>query len=385
MHTLRNTVSSEVSGDGIVSQELVDRLCDENLALPLEEMDILDVVPQEYIIDNERQSHAVGIAGHHVTAQFLNIVARTPLKKNLERGFGKAETEIADLLIAPKALADVVLTDAEKRSGCALIDLGADTTTVLVYKNSILRFLSVIPLGSNNITRDIATLQLEESEAELLKQRYGDVCYESETSDVPATCQTEDGRAILLSQLNDVISARAEEILDNAWNQIQLSEYDERLLSGVVLTGGGANLRHVEELFRRLTKLNKVRIARFVPFEVHGMENEWKKDGTQNTLLGLLAAGRENCCAQKEEPKQEEPEGPEDVVPPVPDKPRGMRNMFGDIPEKEELKDPGTNRTKGGPGGKGGPKGGNSTSHTSWGERFTRWAGNLFSDDEEMK
>lgn len=78
--------------------------------------------------------------------------------------------DIAEQLIAPLVTANAVLTESERRSGCALVDFGADTTTISVYKNNILRFLTVLPLGGNSITRDITTLQMEEEEAERLKK-----------------------------------------------------------------------------------------------------------------------------------------------------------------------------------------------------------------------
>lgn len=134
------------------------------------DMSVLDVAPQEYKIDNNLQADPVGVAGKRITGNFLNIVARASLKKNLEHSFEQAKIEIADLLIAPIALANAVLTESEMRSGCALVDFGADTTTVSVYKNNMLRFLSVLPLGGNNITRDITALQMEEAEAEQLKR-----------------------------------------------------------------------------------------------------------------------------------------------------------------------------------------------------------------------
>ena len=155
----------------------------------------------------------MGVAGKRITGNFLNIVARASLKKNLEHSFEQAKVEIADLLIAPIALANAVLTESEMRSGCALVDFGADTTTVSVYKNNILRFLSVLPLGGNNITRDITALQMEEAEAEQLKLKYGDMLYEEEETETPAVCTLEDGRSIELNVLNDIIDARAEEIL----------------------------------------------------------------------------------------------------------------------------------------------------------------------------
>jgi hypothetical protein len=159
LRTVRNAVSRTLEEESIISQELVDEICDENRDVPLVDMSVLDVAPQEYKIDNTLHVEPVGVAGRYITGQFLNIVARASLKKNLEHSFEQAKVEIADdLLVAPTALAKAVLTENEMRSGCALVDFGADTTTVLVYKNNILRYLSVLPLGGNNITHDITSL-----------------------------------------------------------------------------------------------------------------------------------------------------------------------------------------------------------------------------------
>ena len=147
LRTVKNAVSRTLEEEGIISQELVDAICDENLEVPLADMSVLDVAPQEYKIDNTLQADPVGVAGQHITGQFLNIVARASLKKNLEHSFEQAKVEIADLLIAPIALANAVLTENEMRSGCALVDFGADTTTISVYKNNILRYLSVLAAG----------------------------------------------------------------------------------------------------------------------------------------------------------------------------------------------------------------------------------------------
>lgn len=300
LRTVANAVSRTLEEEGIISQELIDSICDENLEVPLADMSVLDVAPQEYKIDNTLQADPVGVTGKRITGQFLNIVARATLKKNLEHSFEQAKIEIADLLISPLVLAKAVLTENEMRSGCALVDFGADTTTVSVYKNNILRYLSVLPLGGNSITRDITTLQMEEEDAEKLKLQYGDALYEKEEgAETPATCQTEDGRSIELNVLNNIIGARTEEILANVWNQLQLSGYEDKLFSGVILTGGGSNLKHLEEAFRKLSKMEKVKTARFVHETIHGFSDVLKKNGTQNTLLGLLAAGNENCCLQE--------------------------------------------------------------------------------------
>jgi cell division protein FtsA len=236
-------------------------------------------------------------------------VARASLKKNLEHSFEQAKVEIADdLLVAPTALAKAVLTENEMRSGCALVDFGADTTTVLVYKNNILRYLSVLPLGGNNITHDITSLQMEEEDAEKLKLQYGDALYEEEEgTETPAVCTSEDGRTLEVALLNNIIGARAEEILANVWNQLQLSGYEDKLFSGVVFTGGGANLKNLEKAFHKVSKIEKVKTAKFVQATVHTHSDEPKKDGMHNTLLGLLAAGNENCCLQEVKPVQQQP------------------------------------------------------------------------------
>ena len=297
LRTVRNVVSRDLNEETIISQELVDAICDENLEIPLVDMDILDVAPQEYKIGNNLQADPVGVAGSHIEGRFLNIVARASIKKNLERCFEQAKIEIADLLISPLVTANAVLSESERRSGCALIDFGADTTTISVYKNNILRFLTVLPLGGNSITRDITSMQMAEEEAERLKITFGNVMYEEEESEEAATCQLEDGsRTVELQALNNIIEARAEEIITNVWNQIQLSGYDDKLLSGIIITGGAANLKNLDTMLRKRSKIEKIRTARSIRNTIQTDSDLIKKDGTQNTLFGLLFEGKENCC-----------------------------------------------------------------------------------------
>lgn len=313
LRTVKNVVKHNLDEESIISQEMIDALCDENLEIPLAEMSVLDVAPQEYNIDNQLQTDPVGVTGKQIIGQYLNIVARTSLKKNLEHSFDQAKAKIADQLIAPITLAKAVLTENEMRAGCALIDLGADTTTIAVYKNNILRYLSVLPLGGNTITRDITSLQMEEEDAEKLKLQYGNALYQEENEDPEtpaAVAKLEDGRSIELAKLNDIIGARAEEIMANVWNQLQLSGYEDKLFAGIVFTGGGSNLKNLEECFRKISKAEKVKTVKFVHATIHGFSDVLKKDGMHNTLLGLLCAGSENCCLQevpKEHVKTEKP------------------------------------------------------------------------------
>ena len=297
LRTVRNVVSRDLEEEAIISEELVSAIGDENIAIPVVDMDILDVAPQEYKVGNNLQANPVGLVGSHIEGRFLNIVARASVRKNLEHCFQQAKIDIAEQLIAPLVTANAVLTESERRSGCALVDFGADTTTISVYKNNILRFLTVLPLGGNSITRDITTLQMEEEEAERLKKTYGDALYEEEPEQEEATCKLDDdSRIIKVADLNNIIEARAEEIIAKVWYQIQLSGFDDKLLAGIIMTGGATNLKNLEEMLRKRSKIEKIRMARLPRNTVHAPSDILKKDGSQNTLFGLLFEGNQNCC-----------------------------------------------------------------------------------------
>ena len=304
LRTVRNVVSRDLEEEAIISEELVSAIGDENIAIPVVDMDILDVAPQEYKVGNNLQANPVGLVGSHIEGRFLNIVARASVRKNLEHCFQQAKIDIADQLIAPLVTANAVLTESERRSGCALIDFGADTTTISVYKNNILRFLTGLPLGGNSITRDITALQMEEEEAERLKKAYGDALYEEDPEQEEATCKLDDdNRIIKVADLNNIIEARAEEIVANVWNQIQLSSYEDKLLAGIILTGGAANLKNLDETLRKRSKIEKIRMAKLPRNTVHASNNILKKDGSQNTLFGLLFEGNQNCCLTETAPQ----------------------------------------------------------------------------------
>lgn len=300
LHSVKNSISRTLDEENKISGELIDELYQENLSMATADMNILEVVPQEYIADNHPEVNPVGIVAQNLTAQYLNIVARNILKNNLERSFEQAGIERAGLVIAPLALAGAVLTESEMRSGCALVDFGADTTTLSIYKNNLLRYLCVLPLGMNNIIKDICTLQMEEEDAYWLLTQYGSAIFKEESGNTPETCSTPDGRTIELSKLNDVVEARTEEILQNIINQLQLSGYEDTLFAGVVLTGGGSNLSNLEEAFKKRSGIEKVKTARFTHYTIHGAD-ELPQDGTIGTLIGLLLSGNENCCLPEEE------------------------------------------------------------------------------------
>jgi cell division protein FtsA len=308
LHTVKNTIARNLTEETGITEALIDELKDENGNIHLEGMDILDVVPQEYRIGSDFVIEPVGIPTNHIEGNFLNIVARNALKRNLERSFEQANLTIADSYISPIITANAVLTEKELSGGCALVDFGAETTTVSVYKKNILRFLVVIPLGANTITRDIMSLKMEFQEAEELKLKYGDLAYEP--ADVNDTTQ----ETLTICEINQIIAARTEEIITNVWNQINRAEYKD-LLGGMIITGGGANLKGIDEQMMKLKKgdvdISKVRIAYMPTFTVQTTLDVPTEDGTLNTLFGLIKKGEENCLTEN---KKEE-EKPETIAP----------------------------------------------------------------------
>lgn len=298
VRSIENRVSRQFNEETKISQALVDSLMKANREMALSDMEILAVVPQEYKIGKDSRIEPVGISAESIEGHYLNVIARRSLKDKIKQCFRQARCEVADYLLSPLATADAVLTDNEKRSGCALVDMGAETTTVSIYKNNILRHLAVIPLGGNSITKDICSEQIEEEDAEQLKIRFASAYTEPTEEDEDANKEYNlEGKvaAIKAQQLEIIVEARIKEIIANVWNQISFSKYNDKLLAGIVITGGAANMPNMAEAFRHVTNVDKIRIARGCEIAHNGMAS-LPKDGTCNTLIGLLVEGRDNCC-----------------------------------------------------------------------------------------
>lgn len=301
MRSYKSIIKRNLVTQSFISNELIDAISQESQEIPYSEYEVMDNYPQEFIIDSNSISDTpVGVMGTNVEGEFINIIAKTKLRTNIETVFANANMEIAELLITPLQLANNVLTDAEKRSGCALVNLGADTTTLVVYKNNIVRYLVTIPLGSNNINKDLATLSIDEAETEEIKLKYGDACQDLERVEEleQQTYTTSDGRAFDISLLKNVIEARMGEIIANVNNQIINSDYSGKLLAGLVITGGGANMKNIVNAFTKSTKIDKVRIANKVnQAEVKVAPSvACAIDKAENTsIMSLLLSGTMPC------------------------------------------------------------------------------------------
>jgi cell division protein FtsA len=299
IRSVKNIIAKDLPADTIVSVDMINELMDANRNMTYTDQEILDAATQEYKVDNQYQLDPVGIQCTRLEGNFLNILWRKAYYRNLNKCFDNAGIAIAEMYLAPLALADNVLTEAEKRSGCALIDFGAETTTISVYFKNILRHLAVIPLGSNNITKDIATLQIEEKDAEMMKLKYASAYTDSNEIDNTLTLPIDPDRTIESRKFIDIVEARLEEIIENAWFQIP-NEFTDKLLGGIILTGGGSNMKNIDRAFRNYTHIEKIRIAKFVTPTINAKsEDMTAHDGTMNTVLGLLSKGDMNCAGNE--------------------------------------------------------------------------------------
>ena len=296
IRSIRNLISKDLPDGTQVTQDMVIELMDSNRNMKYPDQEILDAAVQEYKVDSQYQLDPVGIQCSRIEGNFLNILQRKAFYKNLNKCFETAEINVAEMYLAPLALADSVLTEAERRSGCALVDLGADTTTVSVYSKNVLRHLAVIPLGANNITKDIASLQMEESDAEKMKLKYASAFTDNNDIDNNMKYSIDQDRQVEVRKFIEIVEGRLEEIIANVWCQIP-EEYCDKLLGGVILTGGGANLKDIEKAFQNYTHIDKIRIAKFVTQTItSSIADINAHDGMMNTVLGLLAKGDINCA-----------------------------------------------------------------------------------------
>lgn len=299
LHTVFHSVNLPLEPGSVISKETVDELKKANRDFTYDNQELLQVVPQEYKVGTNSQIDPVGVVCDSIEGRYVNIIARYSLRQNLEKSLALAGIQVADYIVAPLALGECVLSDVEKRSGCALIDLGAQTTTVSIYKNNILRHLSVIPLGGYNITKDISAQQIEEEDAEELKLKYGCAYTEKEDNadnDDDKTFPVTDERNIEAKLLNDIVESRVEEIIANVSEQVRQSNYANDLLAGFILTGGGSNLKNIELAFKKRTNVEKIRTAKFVIPTIDAKNPDIRsRDGSLNTTLSLMIIGKDNC------------------------------------------------------------------------------------------
>ncbi len=299
LRTVGNIVRRQFDIKVNITEEIIDTLKTENSEQDYPGAEILDVVPQEFLVGAHQTNEPIGIMSDRIEGCYKNIIARKSLCDGVRRCLVGAKLEERGFFISPLLLSDYLLTDPEKRSGCALVDFGAETTTVAIYEKNILRHLVVIPLGGNNITNDIASiLHIEHEEAEALKRTYGSAYSEESEGQENRTINISNDRQTDERRLLNIIEARQQEILDNVWEQLKSNA--DRLLSGIIFTGGAANMRDLERAFNEYHHFDKVK-TRQLP-TTPGFSTSLKLDPQANTLATLVAMlrrGDDECTSEK--------------------------------------------------------------------------------------
>ena len=241
-------------------------------------------ITQEYKIDGKIDNNPVGAPTMTIEGNYLNLVIKQQYFKQLEECFAQAKIEIADSFSAARMDADIMLSKDARRNGCALVNIGADTTTVSIYKNDLLRMLTVLPLGSANITKDICAEHISYDEAEEIKiiRGYKYPVDEKEPVDTKT--------------LNNIIDARVNEILQNVKYQIEESGEN---IQHIVFTGGGSKLKNFNLLLDEYLPNYKSEINSEPQLNIV-CDNGVNIHGVFTTsLYGLLKQGKDNCCEEE--------------------------------------------------------------------------------------
>lgn len=279
-----------------VSQSDVDQLIDNMHRLvmsPGEE--IIHVIPQEYIIDNVSGiRHPIGHSGIKLEGDFHIITGQVSAVKNIFKCVDRAKLTTVDLHLEPLASADAVLSDEEKEAGVVLVDIGGGTTDVAIFYDGIIRHTAVIPFGGSIITEDIKEgCGIIKTQAEQLKMRFGSaLAQENQISEVIAIpgLRGRPHKEISVNTLAQIIQARMEEILEFVLYEIKSSGFERKLAGGIVVTGGGAQLKHLQQLVMLTTGLD-CRIG--TPNEHLAGADDELKNPMYATGVGLVMKGIE--------------------------------------------------------------------------------------------
>lgn len=215
---------------------------------------IITVIPQEYIVDNEQGiKDPIGMAGIRLEANFHIISGNIGACMNINKCVQKAGLEVKDIILEPMASADAVLSVEEKEAGVVLVDIGGGTTDIAVFHEGIIQHTAIIPFGGNVVTEDIKEgCTIMKRQAELLKMKFGSALA-SESQENEIVCipglRGRDPKEISVRNLASIIQARMTEIVELVDYEIINSGFKKKLIGGIVVTGGGAQLKHITQLF----------------------------------------------------------------------------------------------------------------------------------------
>ncbi len=253
------------NADAVIDDDDIDKLCNQVhklVMLPGEE--ILHVLPQEYKVDGQAEiKEPVGMYGGRLEANFHVVVGQVTSIRNIGRCVKSSGLELSDVTLEPLASANAVLSQEEKEAGVALIDIGGGTTDLAIFKDGIIRHTAVIPFGGNVVTEDIKEgCSIIEKQAELLKIKFGSAWpgenKDNEIVSIPGL-RGREPKEITLKNLSKIIHARVVEIVEQVFLEIKNYGHEspkKKLIAGIVLTGGGSQLKHLKQLVEYITGMD---------------------------------------------------------------------------------------------------------------------------------
>lgn len=283
-----------------VSQKDVDQLIEDMLMLSMRPgEEIFHVLPQEYIIDdNIVVTDPIGSPGIKVEANFHIIIGDMQAGNNIKKCVTNAGLFTKDMILEPLASSASVLSAEEKEGGVCLVDIGGGTTDIAIFEGGTIRHTAVIPFGGNVITEDIRVgCSILKNQAEQLKVQFGKALVsETKGQRNEVVCipgfKGRSAKEISVNNLAEIIQARMEEILELVNLEIQTSGFADKLFAGIVLTGGGARLKHITQLCEYVTGI-ETRVG--YPTEHLSSKNEEDmKSSMYSTGIGLVLMGFRN-------------------------------------------------------------------------------------------
>lgn len=247
LRSIPTTVKLQLPEDTEITDEILQRLRNDALGVAIDSsLEIVDVVARKYRVDKLETSSPRGATGNSIQADYDIIVCRPEVKRNILRVVrDKLGIEPAGFVVTPLATGHLILSGEEKRLGCMLVDLGAETTAVTIYRNGALNYFATLPLGGRNITRDITSLSILEERAEEIK-------ITSCNAIQPESPSNLNFNGIKLAEVSNLVVARSEEIVANIVEQIAYAGLKEKdLPGGIICIGGGSKLNGMTELISR--------------------------------------------------------------------------------------------------------------------------------------
>jgi cell division protein FtsA len=297
LKTFNTKIEREFPERKRITPFILEDMLEEINQAQLDEGKIYDIFQQEILVDNEPEMSPVECSCQQLASEFRVVVGKPELGENTNRCFDRTGYEIVSTPLQLVTTAQALLSPFEREQGCALIDFGASCTSIAVYHHNYMRYLWVLPLGGNNITRDIMSLGVSADVAEELKIRYGNALPDTVSSTQRVSIRSEaDASAAIkipLQTIAFVTEARITEIVDAVWTAIQRSGVADDLGAGLILAGNASKLRNMDQFLQTRTNL-PVRFGSLSRFLEDGTNTQYY-DIAFAPSIGLLLTADKDC------------------------------------------------------------------------------------------